>query len=190
MIPLLRRAPWLWTPYSLQPGSPSYTPRQHQAGQGDFLVVSFNSEVPGYRESLYTCYQTHNLTNGLASLCSVQLISHMHTASDSKTSIRRFNLMNNLTPQTFCDPLNDVNLHYLVSPLNSYRTQESGDIEESAPASVVAVLARLDTLTMFDQAELGFDSPPTGLVVLLATAKMVAAPCPTGTERRTSSSSC
>eukprot|EP00090_Calanus_glacialis_P006390 TRINITY_DN14985_c0_g1_i1.p1 TRINITY_DN14985_c0_g1~~TRINITY_DN14985_c0_g1_i1.p1 ORF type:complete len:720 (+),score=264.67 TRINITY_DN14985_c0_g1_i1:64-2223(+) len=125
-------------------------------------------------ESLYTCYQTHNnLTTGLAwPLCSVQLSSNMHAASDSKACIRRSNLMNNLTPQTFCDPLNDVNLHYFVSPRN--RTLETGDTKESAPASVLAVTARLDTLTMFDQAELGFDSPSTGLVVLLAAAKMVA----------------
>merc|ERR1719470_157219 len=76
-------------------------------------------------ESLYTCYQTHNnLTTGLAwPLCSVQLSSNMHAASDSKSCIRRSNMMNNLTPQIFCDPLNDMNLHYFVSPRN--RTLET-----------------------------------------------------------------
>jgi len=125
-------------------------------------------------ESLYTCYQEYNnLPSGLAwPLCSVQLSSNMHAAGDSETCVRRSNLLNNLTPQTFCDPLNDVSIHYFVSPRN--RTLETGDITETPPASVLAVSARLDTLNMFDKAELGFDSPTTGIVTLLAAAKMVA----------------
>jgi len=70
-----------------------------------------------------------------------------------------------------CDPLNDVSLHYFVSARN--RTLENGDITETPPASVIAVTARLDTLNMFDKAEVGFDSPTTGIVALLAIAKMV-----------------
>ena len=60
-------------------------------------------------------------------------------------------MMNNLTPQKFCDPLNDVSLHYFVSARN--RTLENEDITETPPASVIAVTARLDTLNMFDKAE-------------------------------------
>eukprot|EP00092_Neocalanus_flemingeri_P064854 GFUD01078765.1.p1 GENE.GFUD01078765.1~~GFUD01078765.1.p1 ORF type:complete len:728 (-),score=215.66 GFUD01078765.1:216-2399(-) len=124
-------------------------------------------------EDLYTCSLTHNnLTSGLSwPLCSVQLSSNMHAASDSQTCMRRSNLLNNLTPQQFCDPLSDSNLHYFVSARN--RTQESGDTRESSPASVILVSTRLDALTMFDQTEVGFDSPTTGLVVLLAAAKLV-----------------
>jgi len=124
-------------------------------------------------DNLYTCYQAYNtLTTGMAwPLCSVQLSSNMHASRDSETCVRRSNMMNNLTPQKFCDPLNDVTLHYFVSSRN--RTLENGDITETPPASVLAVTARLDTLNMFDKAELGFDSPTTGIVTLLAAAKMV-----------------
>jgi len=125
-------------------------------------------------ESLYSCYINHNnITSGLAwPLCSVQLSSNMHASTDSQTCMRRSNLLNNLTPQTFCDPLSDTNLHYMVSARN--QSLPKGHVQESAPASVILVQARLDGLTMFDQAELGFDSPTTGLVVLLAAAKLVA----------------
>jgi len=124
-------------------------------------------------ENLYNCYLTHNnVTSGLAwPLCSVELSSNMHAASDSETCMRRSDLENNLTPQKFCDPLSDSNLFYFVSGRN--RTLDSGATKDSSPASVVMVSARLDALTMFDQAELGFDSPTTGLVTLLAVAKMV-----------------
>jgi len=124
-------------------------------------------------DSLYSCFEAHNnLTTGLAwPLCSVQLSSNMHAASDSQTCMRRSNLLNNLTPQKFCDPLSDSNLHYFVSPRNS--TLDSGETKETPPASVILVSARLDALTMFDQAEIGFDSPTTGLVVLLAAAQLV-----------------
>jgi len=124
-------------------------------------------------DNLYTCYLAHNnLATGMTwPLCSVQLSSNMHATRDSETCVRRSNMMNNLTPQKFCDPLNDVSLHYFVSSRN--RTLENGDVTNTPPASVIAVTARLDTLNMFDQAEIGFDSPSTGIVALLATAKMV-----------------
>ena len=39
--------------------------------------------------------------------------------------------------------------------------------------SVVVILARLDALNIFDKEEIGFDSPSTGIVTLLATAQAV-----------------
>ena len=38
----------------------------------------------------------------------------------------------------------------------------------------MVVAARMDALALFDQVEVGFDSPSTGIVTLLATAKLVA----------------
>jgi len=125
-------------------------------------------------DNLYDCYQEHNnQTTALAwPLCSVQLSSNMHATRDSKTCVRRSNMINNLTPQKFCDPLNDVSLHYFVSARN--KTLDTGDKVSTPPGSILAVTARLDTLNMFDKAEIGFDSPTTGIVALLAAAKLVA----------------
>ena len=119
-------------------------------------------------EELYQCYQTHNdVTQGLSwPLCSVQMSANMHAAQSSETCIRRTDLQNQLEPTHFCDPLSDVNLHYFVTPRNKS--------QDSTIDNVIVVTARLDGLTMFDQTEVGFDSPSTGLVTLLATANMVA----------------
>ena len=87
----------------------------------------------------------------------------MHAAMDSETCVRRSNLQNSLEPPHFCDPLSDVSLHYFVT------SREVAEAEDS----VLLVTARLDTLTMFDQTEVGFDSPSTGLVTLLTAAKLV-----------------
>ena len=49
--------------------------------------------------------------------------------------------------------------------------QEDGEEKEK---SVMVVAARMDALALFDQVEVGFDSPSTGIVALLATARLVA----------------
>ena len=125
-------------------------------------------------EALYKCFLDHNnVTSGLQwPLCSVQMSANMHAAGDSETCIRRSNLINSLEPTRFCDPLSDVNLHYFVSPRN--QTMEDGTKTRSgAEDSVLVVAARLDGVTMFDQTEVGFDSPTSGLVTLLAVANLV-----------------
>ena len=112
-------------------------------------------------EALYQCYQDHNLPPLAWPLCSVEMKANMHAATDSETCTRRSHLNNNLEPVHFCDPLADINIHYSVSEAVTSNQQ------------VVLVTARLDTVTMFDQTELGFDSPVTGLVTLLSTASIV-----------------
>ena len=112
-------------------------------------------------EELYQCYQEHNLPPLAWPLCSVEMKANMHAATDSKTCVRRSHLNNNLEPVHFCDPLSDINIQYsLAEKVNSNK-------------QVVLVTARLDTVTMFDQTEVGFDSPVTGLVTLLSTARIV-----------------
>ena len=138
----------------------------------DFPI--FYIRDPDTTESLYACWSEHNnMTAGLAwPLCSVEMGANMHAAVNSETCIRRSNLQNSLEPPHFCDPLSDVSLHYFVTERNE--TQTDGSRSVAAEDSVIVVVARLDSLTMFDQTEVGFDSPSTGLVTLLATAKMVA----------------
>lgn len=110
-------------------------------------------------EQLYQCYKDYNNKTLAWPLCSVEMKANMHAATDSKTCTRRSNLNNNLEPVQFCDPLADINIHYSVGKTAS---------------KVLVVTARLDTLTMFDQTEVGFDSPATGLVTFLSAANLVA----------------
>jgi len=125
-------------------------------------------------ESLYNCFLDHNnVTSGLSwPLCSVQMSANMHAAVNSETCIRRSDIINNLEPTHFCDPLSDVNLHYFVTARNKSSSHEETKAE-NGENSVLVVMARLDSITLFDQTEIGFDSPTTGLVSLLATAKIV-----------------
>ena len=139
-----------------------------------FEFPIFYIRDPETTESLYSCWAEHNnVTAGLAwPLCSVEMGANMHAAVNSETCIRRSNLQNSLEPPHFCDPLSDVSLHYFVTERNA--TAADGSKRVSGDKSVIMVVARLDSLTMFDQTEVGFDSPSTGLVTLMATAKMVA----------------
>ena len=78
-----------------------------------------------------------------------------------KNYYRRSDIINNLEPTHFCDPLSDVNLHYFVTARNkssSHEETKAGNGENS----VLVVMARLDSITLFDQTEIGFDSPTTG----------------------------
>lgn len=72
-----------------------------------------------------------------------------------------------------CDALSDSNTVYMAKARNATLRRERG-AEEEAEGSVIVVAARMDALAMFDQVEVGFDSPSTGLVTLLAAARQVA----------------
>lgn len=120
---------------------------------------------------LYSCWMEHNQPPLTWPLCSVELKANMYAAKDSETCVRRSNLFN-ITPLPVCDQLADNNILYFVKPRNA--TTPSNTTREESDRSVVVVAARLDALSLFDQAEVGFDSPSTGLVSLLATAHAVA----------------
>ena len=123
-------------------------------------------------ENLRNCYLKYNEKTPLSwPLCSMELKSNMYGAKDSQTCIRRSNLFS-ITPLTVCDPLSDNNIHYFVTPRNSTTDKNTTKVE--ADNSVIIVSARLDALSLFDQVEVGFDSPSTGIVTLLAVANLVA----------------
>ena len=135
-----------------------------------FLVQDADSTA-----SLHQCWSQHNQAPLSWPLCSVELKGNMYAAKDSQTCIRRSNLFN-ITPLTVCDPLSDSNTVYWARCRNA--TTPSTDSEkcqrEEKDKSVMVVAARMDALALFDQVEVGFDSPSTGIVTLLATAKLVA----------------
>ena len=58
-----------------------------------------------------------------------------------------------------------------MSPRNG--TTPSSQTKEQNEESVFVVSARLDALSIFDQEEVGFDTPVTGIVTLLTTAHLV-----------------
>ena len=112
-------------------------------------------------EELYQCFLQHNNNTLAWPLCSVEMKANMHAATDSETCYRRSHLNNNLEPVQFCDPLADKNIHYSLAETLTDSSR------------VLLVTARLDTITMFDQTEVGFDSPVTGMVTLLSAAQQV-----------------
>jgi len=131
-----------------------------------FLVQDSNST-----EKIYKCFKDYNEKTPLSwPLCSLELKSSMYGAKDSQTCIRRSNLFS-ITPITVCDPLSDNNIHYFVSPRNE--TTENNHTKAQEDKSVIVVSARLDALSIFDQVEVGFDTPSTGIVTLLTTAHLV-----------------
>jgi len=132
-----------------------------------FLVQDSNST-----EALHKCWLEHNQAPLSWPLCSAELKGNMYAAKDSETCIRRSNLFN-ITPLTVCDALSDSNTVYMAKARNATLRRERGK-EEEAEGSVIVVAARMDALAMFDQVEVGFDSPSTGLVTLLAAARQVA----------------
>jgi len=135
-----------------------------------FLIQDADSTA-----SLHQCWSEHNQAPLSWPLCSVELKGNMYAAKDSQTCIRRSNLFN-ITPLTVCDPLSDSNTVYWARCRNATTpsTESEKCQREEKDKSVMVVAARMDALALFDQVEVGFDSPSTGIVTLLATAKLVA----------------
>jgi len=124
-------------------------------------------------EPLYDCYDEHNsAADSSWPLCAVELSSPMYAAKDSETCWRRSTFVNSLAPQHYCDPLSDNNIFHFAKPRNS--TAEDNTTVTQSPDSVILVVARMDALNIFDKEEVGFDSPSTGIVTLLAAANTVA----------------
>ena len=116
-------------------------------------------------EQIHSCYSEHNDRTDLSwPLCSLELSSNMYGSGDSVTCLRRSSLFS-ISPVRVCDPLSDDNIHYFLSP----RQQEAPELQDS----VVVVAAKMDALALFDQVEVGFDSPATGIVTLLSVASAV-----------------
>ena len=66
----------------------------------------------------------------------------MFAAKDTPTCIRRSNLILNLNPEQYCDPLGDLNIYSLSRALNN-----SDHLDD---ASVILVGTRMDGFSMFD----------------------------------------
>ncbi len=117
------------------------------------------------------CYDEFNRPTGpdLAPrewpLCALELKSHMYAATDTETCLRRGGHTNLLTSIKYCDRMGDRNAFLFM--------RERNMTEDEDEDAVTVVAARLDALTMFDGTEKGADSPTTGIVTLLETARLL-----------------
>ncbi|KAJ8985191.1 hypothetical protein NQ317_018220 [Molorchus minor] len=103
------------------------------------------------------------------SLCSLELKSFMYATTNTPTCRRRSDLVTNLNPVKFCDPLGDSNVWATLFPLVRGKGNETVPIRDF---KYIVIAARLDTTSMFEKTE-GANNPITGLVTLLMTAKLL-----------------
>ncbi|XP_076438260.1 nicastrin-like [Babylonia areolata] len=96
-------------------------------------------------------------------LCAMELVSPMAAAKDTKTCVRRSNLVTNLSPMMYCDPLGDKNIVATLKAVPSDQPRRD--------KSVIVVATRMDSMGMFYNQFPASDTSVTGIVTLLATAK-------------------
>lgn len=118
-----------------------------------------NETLLGEIKKCFYTYNDHDReVQSKRSLCALEMKSYMFAALNSVSCMKRSNNQINSHPTQFCDPLGDRNIHWPVAPLTD-RTK-----------SVVMVVARIDSSSMFDGFAPGANSAITGLVTLIATA--------------------
>uniref|UniRef100_V5GWG1 Nicastrin n=1 Tax=Anoplophora glabripennis TaxID=217634 RepID=V5GWG1_ANOGL len=85
-------------------------------------------------------------------------------------NFRRSNIITNLNPITFCDPLGDNNVWATLYPLvKGPRRNETKPITDF---KYIVIATRMDTTSMFEKTS-GANNPVTGIVTLLYTAKLL-----------------
>lgn len=128
----------------------------------DWPFPMFYMENQTYIEDIRICFQKHNAyrleDQKSRPLCALEMQSFMFAAVNSESCIKRNDFQLNISPQQFCDPLGDRNIHWPLVPLNSDNN------------SIILVTARLDATSLFDGISPGAGNTVTGLVTLLATA--------------------
>ncbi|KAL4228444.1 hypothetical protein ACF0H5_011490 [Mactra antiquata] len=116
------------------------------------------------------CYKQFNEPDATGSprdypLCAVELKDRMDGAVDSETCIRRTNHQMNLKPSRYCDPMGDRNVHGSLKPVMKNETRKDN--------SVILVVARMDSFSMFDNHYPSADNHVSGIVALLAISEAI-----------------
>lgn len=123
-------------------------------------------------DRLLDCYNRFNRPSGdmmqrAWPLCAAQLKSLMHAAVHTPKCMSRSDSFSaSLDGSRFCDPLSSRNVFTYLTP----RAQNHSYTDRS----VVLVVARMDSLSIFDEMSHGADSAITGLVTLLSVARTLA----------------
>ena len=121
---------------------------------------------------IHECYEAFNKPHDDGGqprdwpLCSIELLSHMIAAVDTKTCQRRNDLINIFAPTHVCDPMGDQNIFHLNSQTDFTK-------DKFADGSVLVLSARLDTVNLFDKVEVGLDSPTSSIITLLSAAELM-----------------
>lgn len=116
--------------------------------------MSFISKVRNVSFTLEQCYIPFNKPQDgkprSYPLCAIQLISAMRGAKDSETCIRRSNLVTNLNPSKYCDPMGDENI---ITTLKAVQNNETRPND-----SVIVVATRVSQFLGGDSLNLVFFS--------------------------------
>lgn len=122
-------------------------------------------------DRLLSCYETYNRrVDGQQRpwpLCAAQLKSLMHAAVHTpKCMSRSDSFAAQLDGSRFCDPLSSRNVFTYLTP--------RGHQHHHVNRSIVFVVARLDSMSLFDETSHGAESAITGIVALLSVARTLA----------------
>lgn len=117
--------------------------------------IFYVSEVEEVKK-LIDCYQKYNSFDMKNQhdrpLCSVQINTLMSAAGSSETCIRRTNMIRNLAPTKYCDPLQGKNVY---GTLFERETVEEGEQVADSSEKFILVTTRTDTSSLFDEFYLG-----------------------------------
>ncbi|XP_020902624.1 nicastrin [Exaiptasia diaphana] len=124
---------------------------------------------------LIKCYRDNNQPiNGSVPdypLCAVELKDFMFAAKDTPTCIRKSKVPNP-TQNQFCDPLGDYNVWGTLYPME----------EEPKKGDIVVAAAKLDSSSFFHDLVYGADNDASGVIALLAAARVLGDMKRNGTE--------
>jgi len=114
------------------------------------------------------CYKKFNSPADKVSwpLCAVEIDANMLQSVNSETCLRRSSYQSISGSTKLCDKLGDLNWFLFLKEPTSTENR-------FADNSVALITAKLDMVNLFDRYEIGSDSPTTGIVVLLAVAKLL-----------------
>lgn len=154
-----------------------WNPRNNMTGvfrkSWSFPIIYLKNETS--LSALETCFfdfnnETRQSSSFSRRKCAVKIYTPMNAAKNSKTCLRKSELVSYLTtPISFCDPLADQNVVSLLKPMT--------DVFNSSSApdnSTILVIARMDSMSMFDGLVPGADSAVSGIVTLLSIANTLA----------------
>uniref|UniRef100_U5EXI1 Nicastrin n=1 Tax=Corethrella appendiculata TaxID=1370023 RepID=U5EXI1_9DIPT len=117
----------------------------------DFPFPIYYIGDDGEIEKLIDCFEKFNNfdieNQKYRSLCSIQVKAFMSAAVSSEVCIRRTQLLNNLNPVRYCDPLQGKNVYATLFP----RENVAADQRQVQPNERFILLStRLDTTSLFD----------------------------------------
>uniref|UniRef100_A0A1B0GHV0 Nicastrin n=2 Tax=Lutzomyia longipalpis TaxID=7200 RepID=A0A1B0GHV0_LUTLO len=143
--------------------------------QEDFPFPVFLVSSEKDAAKITDCFEKFNNfdmnSQNLRSLCSIEINAFMSAAVNSQVCIRRSNMQNNLSPTTFCDPLQGRNVFATLFPR---KIVEPAARQVDPTEEIIILSARMDTASMFDGVGPGAMGSLVPYSVLMLTAQLMA----------------